>query len=355
MVDISVILPVFNERESLVALVDEIAAALTAMEESFEILAINDGSTDGSDVLLRQLAQERPYLKMLCFRRNCGQAAAFDAGFVNATGNIVVTMDADGQNDPADIPRMIGYLREQNLDFVAGERADRQDVLLSRKVPSRIANWIIRRVTGTKLRDLGCSLKVYRGEIVRELRLYGEMHRFIGVLVEGLGARTGQIAVNHRPRIAGTSKYGIGRTYKVLLDLMTVWFIRGYQTKPLYVFGTFGLLLMAGAVALAGFVLWEKISLGVWVHRNPLFLMSMAMAIVAVQFFGMGLIAEIMVRSWFESRQKPSYLIAERVGFDKPESERSASRPLVSVTVGNPPSPASPAAPAGLPRQLQPR
>jgi glycosyltransferase involved in cell wall biosynthesis len=345
--DISVILPVYNERENLCALIDEIAAALRPLEVEYEIIAVNDGSTDGSEALLRQLAGQRDDVKLISFRRNCGQSAAFDAGFVHACGDVVVTMDADGQNDPADIPRMIQYLHQQNLDFVAGERADRQDTLLARKLPSRVANWIIRRVTGTKVRDLGCSLKVYRGEIARELRLYGEMHRFIGVLVEGLGARTGQIAVNHRPRRAGCSKYGIGRAYKVLLDLMTVWFMRGYQTKPLYVFGSIGLLLMAGAIGLSVFVLWEKIARGVWVHRNPLFLLSMAMSVVAVQFFGMGLIAEIMVRTYFESRQKPSYLIAERVGFDKPQQQSRASaappaptRPLVSVTVTDPTTPA---------------
>jgi hypothetical protein len=217
---------------------------------------------------------------------------------------------------------MISMLRAQDLDFVAGRRANRRDKPVRRKLPSAIANWIIRRVTGTALRDLGCSLKLYRREVVNELRLYGEMHRFIGVLVEGLGARTGEIEVNHRPRTAGKSKYGIGRTFKVLLDLLTVWFMRGYQTKPIYVFGGAGLTLFAASILLSAFVLYEKLALGVWVHRNPLFLMSIAMSIVAVQFLGMGLIAEIMIRTYFESQHKPPYLIGSTAGFDKPIAAR---------------------------------
>src|SRR5205814_202610 len=273
--DLTIILPICNERESVRALIEEIGAAMLPLGLDFEVIAIDDGSTDGSACLLRQLVNETPFLKLICFRRNCGQSAAFDAGFAHASGRLVVTMDADGQNDPADVPRMIRMLEDQNLDFVAGERTARRDRLFARRIPSVIANWIIRRVTGTTVRDLGCSLKLYRRDVVQELQLYGEMHRFIGVLVEGLGARTGQIPVNHRPRTCGRSKYGIGRTYKVLLDLMTVWFMRGYQTKPLYVFGTIGLALMTGAIGLSGFVLYDKFARGVWVHRNPLFILSM--------------------------------------------------------------------------------
>src|SRR5581483_3122243 len=223
--DISIVLPIYNERENLRPLLAEIERGLEPTHLSYEVIAVDDGSTDGSADLLRELAGEKDYLKVILFRQNFGQSAAFDAGFRAASGRLVVTMDADLQNDPADIPRMIEMLEQNQLDFVAGNRGDRKDALVLRKLPSRIANRLIRFVTGTKLHDLGCSLKLYRREFVSELRLYGEMHRFIGVLVEGLGARTMEMTVNHRPRRAGSSKYGIGRTFKVLLDLLTVWFM----------------------------------------------------------------------------------------------------------------------------------
>ena len=312
--DISVILPVYNERENLAALLNEIAAALDPLDRSYEVIAIDDGSTDGSDQLLRELVAQNPNLRVLLFRHNYGQSAAFDAGFRHAGGNVVVTMDADGQNDPADIPRMIALLEEQGYDFVAGNRAQRRDGFVMRTFPSRIANFIIRRVTGTRLRDLGCSLKVYRGELTRELRLYGEMHRFIGVLVEGLGARTGELAVNHRPRAAGRSKYGITRTFKVLLDLLTVWFMRGYQTKPIYVFGGIGILLGMISAAMSCVVAYQRLFNHVYVHLQPLFIVSMIFAVMAVQFLGMGLLAEIMVRTYFESQRKPTYLIGQTIG-----------------------------------------
>jgi glycosyltransferase involved in cell wall biosynthesis len=307
--DISVILPIHNEKENIAPLLEEIEHALA--ESRFEVIAVDDGSGDGSGRLLAELAEGRPWLRVISFRGNYGQSAAFDAGFRHAVGRIVVTMDADGQNDPADIPRMIEHMEREDLDFVAGDRAIRRDSALVRTMPSKIANWIIRRVTGTKIRDLGCSLKVYRREIAQELRLYGEMHRFIAVLVESMGARTGQVTVSHRPRASGKSNYGLSRTIKVLLDLLTVWFMRGYHTKPIYVFGGIGALLFLGASVLSGYVLYEKLWLPehVFVHRNPLFILSMVMAIVAVQFMGLGLLAEIIVRTYFESQQKPSYLI----------------------------------------------
>ena len=319
--DIAVVLPVYNERENLRPLLAEIESALVPTSRSFEVIAIDDGSTDGSGEVLHDLAAEKPYLKAIFFRQNYGQSAAFDAGFRAASAKLIVTMDADLQNDPADIPRMIEVMESRSLDFVAGNRGQRKDGFILRCLPSRIANWLIRRVTGTKLRDLGCSLKLYRREVVEELRLYGEMHRFIGVLVEGLGARTAEVRVNHRPRRAGHSKYGITRTFKVLLDLLTVWFMRGYETKPIYVFGGIGMALGTGSVLLSMFVLWEKLSRGIWVHRNPLFILSMGMFLLAVQFLALGLLAEIMVRTYFESRHKSSYLIGERIGFEPTSPE----------------------------------
>jgi glycosyltransferase involved in cell wall biosynthesis len=231
-----------------------------------------------------------------------------------AVGQVVVTMDSDLQNDPHDIPRMISKL-DEGYDFVAGNRANRQDDFLVRKIPSMIANFIIRKVTRTRLRDLGCSLKVYRSEITREIRLYGEMHRFVGVLAEGLGARTTEMVVNHRRRVAGRSKYGLARTFKVLLDLLTVWFMRGYQTKPIYVFGGVAFLLLFSASLMAIHVLYQKYWNGIYVHMQPLFILSMVFSVLGVQFLGMGLLAEIMVRTYFESQDRRGYVVSEYRGF----------------------------------------
>jgi len=311
---ISVVLPVHNERDNLAPLLAEIQSALAGRR--VEVIAVDDGSTDGSAAALESLAATRPWLRVIELRRNWGQSAALDAGFRAATGDLIVTMDADRQNDPADIPRMLDVLEEQEADFVAGRRAKRRDAFVLRKLPSGIANWIIRRVTGTKLRDLGCSLKVFRRDVIADLSIYGEMHRFIGVIVEGLGARTVELDVNHRPRTAGKSKYGLGRTFKVLLDLSTVWFMRGYQTKPIYLFGGAGLVLGVMSVGLAGYVLYEKLAWDIFVHRNPLFILAVIMAVIGVQFLVLGLLAEILVRTYFESGQRPSYHIRRRLNFD---------------------------------------
>ena len=329
--DVSIILPAHNERENLEPLLVELQQSLDATGRSYEIIAIDDGSIDGTGDLLKDLAARTPELKVLRFRQNYGQSAAFDAGFRHAAGRIVATMDADGQNDPADLPRMIELIDRDGYDFVIGYREHRQDGLLLRRIPSRVANFIIRRVTGTRVGDLGCSLKVYRREITDQLRLYGEMHRFIAVLVESLGARTVEVPVHHRPRTAGRSKYGLARSFKVLLDLVTVWFMRGYQTKPIYVFGGTGMLLGVFGLLLSVLVLYQKFVHGVWVHRNPLFTVAMIFSVMAVQFLALGILAEIMVRTYFESQHKTSYLIGSRVGFDGTSSRESApQRPILT-------------------------
>jgi glycosyltransferase involved in cell wall biosynthesis len=312
--DISVVLPIHNERENLVPLIDEIAEVLGPTGKTFEIIAVDDGSKDDSPEILRRLAAERPYVRALLFRRNAGQSAAFDAGFHAASGDLVVTMDADRQNDPRDIPRMIDKLNE-GYDMVTGWRKNRKDGVLLRKVPSRIANAMIRKVTGAKIHDLGCSLKVYRKELTDEMRLWGEMHRFISVLAEGLGGRVGEVVVNHRPRVAGKSKYGLMRTVKVMLDMTTIWFMRRYQTKPIYVFGGLGLLMLFIAATISAFVGYEKLRYGIWVHRNPLFLIAVTSALMGVQSIGTGILAELIVRSHFESQRKSAYGIGTRVGF----------------------------------------
>ena len=314
--DISVIVPIYNEVENLPPLIAEIEAALGPTGKSFEIIAVDDGSTDGSTELLKKLTAEHTSLRAVFFRRNTGQAAAFDAGFRNATGAIVVTMDADLQNDPKDIPSLIEKL-ESGFDVVSGWRKDRKDGTLLRKIPSRIANRLIRWMTGTNVHDLGCSLKVYRKHVTDEMRLYGEMHRFISVLAASQGAKIGESVVNHRARRAGVSKYGIKRTVKVLLDLMTVTFLRGYHSKPIYVFGTLGMLMFAAGMFLSAFVLWEKYDQGAWVHRNPLFMVAIMLFLMAFQFVGTGILAEVIVRTYFESQDKTAYTIASRAGFDR--------------------------------------
>ncbi len=314
---LSVVIPVHNEVENLVALLDELAAVLSSQHRSYEVIVIDDGSLDGTAQLLRKLTAERGYLKAIFFRRNFGQTAAFDAGFRAAAGTLVVTMDGDLQNDPRDIPAMLDRL-EGDCDMVAGWRRNRQDALVLRKVPSRIANWLIRKATGTTIHDLGCSLRAYRREVTEELRLYGEMHRFISVLAHNMGARITEIEVNHRPRRAGVSKYGLRRTIKVMLDLMTVMFMRRYQTKPIYVFGGLGGLMVALSTAIYGYVLWEKLHEGVWVHRNPLFLVAVMGTLVGVQLLATGLIAELIIRTYYESQDKRAYSIASRSGFEDP-------------------------------------
>jgi glycosyltransferase involved in cell wall biosynthesis len=312
--DISVVLPIHNERDNLIPLFDEIAEVLQGMGKTFEIIAVDDGSFDDSAAVIRQAAAERPYLKAIFFRRNTGQSAAFDAGFHAATGALVITMDADRQNDPHDIPRLIDKL-DEGYDLVTGWRKDRKDGLFLRRIPSVIANLFIRKVTGTQIHDLGCSLKVYRKELSDEIPLYGEMHRFISVLADGLGARVGEVVVNHRPRMAGRSKYGLLRTFKVMLDTTTIWFMRKYQMKPIYVFGGLGALMLAASFLMSALVLYEKIADGVWVHRNPLFLIAVTSALIGMQSIGTGILAELIVRTHFESQRKTSYAIASRVGF----------------------------------------
>jgi dolichol-phosphate mannosyltransferase len=313
--ELSVVIPVCNEVSNLVPLLDELGDVLATQPRSFEVIVVDDGSRDGTSQLLRTLAAERRFLRAVFFRRNFGQTAAFDAGFRSAKGAVVVTMDGDLQNDPHDIPAMLAKL-DEGFDVVAGWRRDRKDRVLLRKVPSRIANWLIRTVTGTRIHDLGCSLRVYRREVTQELRLYGEMHRFISILADNMGARIGEMEVHHRPRRAGTSKYGLRRSLKVVLDLMTVLFLRRYQTKPIYVLGGLGLAMLFVSAITAAYVLWEKLHSGVWVHRNPLFILAAMAALVGVQLLATGLVAELIIRTDFESRGKGSYSVASRVGFD---------------------------------------
>lgn len=313
-VELSVVVPVYNGIENLEALLEELHGVLAAEPRTFEVVMVDDGSRDGTTELLAKLTADRPWLRAIFFRRNFGQTAAFDAGFRAASGEVVATIDGDLQNDPRDIPAMIAKL-DEGFDMIAGWRRKRSDAMILRKIPSRIANWMIRKVTGTKIHDLGCSLRVYRREVTAELRLYGEMHRFISVLADSMGARIAEVEVDHRPRRAGTSKYGLKRTVKVVLDLMTVVFMRRYQSKPIYVFGGVGLGMMFLSTGLAGYVLWEKVHEGVWVHRNPLFILAAVAALVGVQLLATGIVAELIIRTYFESQDKRAYSIKGRAGF----------------------------------------
>jgi glycosyltransferase involved in cell wall biosynthesis len=311
---LSVVVPVYNEVENLEALLDELSGVLLAEPRTFEVIVVDDGSRDGTTELLGKLTADRPWLRAVFFRRNFGQTAAFDAGFRAASGEIVATIDGDLQNDPRDIPAMIAKL-DEGYDMVAGWRRKRSDAMILRKIPSRIANWMIRKVTGTKIHDLGCSLRLYRREITEELRLYGEMHRFISVLADSIGARIAEVEVNHRARRAGTSKYGLKRTVKVMLDLLTVVFMRRYQAKPIYVFGGLGIGMMFISAVGAGVVLWEKLEEGVWVHRNPLFILAVMAALVGVQLLATGIVAELVIRTYYESQGKRAYSVKGRAGF----------------------------------------
>lgn len=312
--DISVLIPIFNEVDNLPTLLLELREAFKGSGRNFEVIVIDDGSTDGSGLALQKLVGQFSFLKVICFRVNAGQSAAFDAGFRHAQGKVVVTMDGDLQNDPRDILPMVHLVEAGGVDFVSGWRKKRRDHFF-KTFPSKIANWIIRRVTRTRLHDMGCSLKAYRKEISDELRLYGEMHRFIAVLAEMSGANVAEYEVHHRPRTAGVSKYGITRTFKVLLDLVSVWFTKSFQTKPIYVFGGVGLMLLALSGLLFGYVLYEKIALDIWVHKNPLFILGVMLSVISVQFIGLGLVAELLVRTYFESQSRTPYRISKKLGF----------------------------------------
>lgn len=328
---LSVVVPVRNESGNIEILLDELRDTLGTTGLAHEVIVVDDGSTDGSARLLKELASTRPWLRLIIFRRNCGQSAALDAGLRAVTGDLVVTMDGDGQNDPADIPLMLQVMEREGCEFVAGRRAQRKDRWLSRRLPSLIANGMIRVVTRTRLHDLGCSLKLCRRELVDDLHVYGEMHRFMGVLLEGSGARTVEIDVNHRPRAAGRSNYGLGRTFKVILDLVTVWFMRGYQTNPIYIFGGAGVGLLVISTLLIIDVAYEKLADGVFVHRNPLFILAVIMGMIGIQFLVLGLLAEILVRTYFESRGRPSYHIRERVNFDQADDDAPIDADLIHI------------------------
>jgi glycosyltransferase involved in cell wall biosynthesis len=316
--DVTIVVPCFNEAETiprLVAALDGLMATLARLRRETEVIVVDDGSRDASFATLREAASTRPWLRLVRFRRNYGQTAAMAAGFKAARGRVVVPLDADMQNDPADVPRLLDKL-DEGYDVVSGWRRDRQDKVASRKLPSWIANWVIGRVSGVRLHDYGCTLKAYRREFLDPINLYGEMHRFIPIYAKWSGARVTEMVVTHHPRREGKSKYGLMRTFKVLLDLVTVKFLGDYSTKPLYFFGGVGFAMCAAGTAAAAFTLFQKFVHGAFVHRNPLFVVAVFLFLLGVQFVMMGLLAELQIRTYHEAQSKPTYLIGDTVNFD---------------------------------------
>jgi glycosyltransferase involved in cell wall biosynthesis len=312
--DLSILIPFFNEEENLADNYHNIKAVLATLKESAEIIYVNDGSTDGGLKVLKTIAATDPQVKIVSFYRNFGQTAAMAAGFQAAAGRIYITLDADNQNDPRDIPHLLKKL-DEGFDVVSGWRQKRQDDFILRRLPSILANWLISKVTKVPLKDYGCTLKAYRAEYIDNINLYGEMHRFIPAYAKYAGARVTEIVVNHHPRTKGISKYGLERILKVILDLLTVKYLGDYATKPIYFFGGLGFAFMSSAVLIAAFVLYEKFFLDIFVHRNPLFILSIFIFMLGVLMVMMGLIAELIMRTYYESQNKAIYVIKEKIGF----------------------------------------
>jgi glycosyltransferase involved in cell wall biosynthesis len=308
--ELSIVVPVFNEEENLEPLLGEIRRALAPATKSYEIIAIDDGSTDGTFAVLRRLYGCDPALHIIRLKRNFGQTAALAAGLAYASGEVVVLMDGDGQNDPADIPALLAKVREGN-DLVAGWRHDRKDPFFSRRLPSMIANRLISWTTKVKLHDYGCTLKAMRKEIAKGLRLYGEMHRFIPAIAYERGARVAELKVNHRPRLRGISKYGISRTLRVALDLMTVKFLSSYSTRPAHIFGLIGVVSGLSGFVIALYLTIQKFAYDVEIGSRPLLLLAILLIFIGIQFVTMGLLGEMLARTYHESQDRSVYVVGE--------------------------------------------
>ncbi|MDK1028588.1 MAG: glycosyltransferase family 2 protein [Anaerolineae bacterium] len=321
MPDLSLIIPVYNEEESLTQLIESIHSALDPLSQSWEMVLVDDGSQDNSLKILTQLAEINPkQLRVVSFRRNFGQTTAIAAGLDYAKGKIVVLLDADLQNDPADIPMMLEKL-DEGYDLVSGWRKRRKDNFFTRTLPSAMANWLISRVTGVHLHDYGCTLKVYRREVLEGFRLYGEMHRFIPVFANSVGAKITEVQVKHHPRKYGKTKYGLNRTIKVILDLFTVKFLVSYSSKPIYLFGGSGLALIFGSGLILFFLFVRRVLSAISVLGSPLFQVAVMLFIMGFQAVLMGLIAEMLVRTYYESQRKPTYRIRKTINLSKTKSE----------------------------------
>lgn len=313
---LSVVLPVYNEEGNIYLQYEEIIKALKPLNVTYEVIFIDDGSVDSSPDILRDIAKKDRNIKVILFRRNFGQTAAMSAGIDYAAGTIIVFMDSDLQNDPNDIGMLFSKI-EEGYDVVSGWRKKRMDKFLSRKLPSRIANWLIARVTGVRLHDLGCSLKAYRSEILKQVSLYGEMHRFIPVHASWIGAKITEVPVTHHPRQYGQSKYGIKRTFKVILDLITVTFMGKYSTKPIYVFGGTGFIMFMLSILSGAAVIAMKVFLYLPMNRNPLLILTVMLLLLAVLFIQIGILAEILIRIYHEAQNKQPYNVLATFNVDK--------------------------------------
>jgi glycosyltransferase involved in cell wall biosynthesis len=309
---VSVVVPIYNELESIPHLLTALAAQLQAANLSYEILCVDDGSSDGSDRLLKQQALERDDLRVVLLRRNYGQTAAMAAGFSYASGRVIVTIDGDLQNDPSDIP-MLMQLLDEGYDLVSGWRKNRQDKSLTRVIPSKIANWLIGWVTGVKLHDYGCSLKAYRSELVADMNLYGELHRFLPALAFIEGAKITEVPVKHHARQFGQSKYGLDRTFRVVMDLLTISFMRTFLTRPMHVFGLFGLIFLAVGLLLSGHLAYVRLILGEDIGQRPLLILAVVLLLAGLNLFCVGILAEIAMRTYHESQGRPIYRVRETV------------------------------------------
>jgi glycosyltransferase involved in cell wall biosynthesis len=307
--DLSIVIPIKDEKDNIPRLHESIMAALGNFSWQYEIVLVDDGSTDGSHLELAALAGRDARVKVVRLRRNFGQSAAMQAGIDHAQGDVIVTMDGDLQNDPADIPMLLDTLKKGDYDAVFGLREHRQDTFINRKLPSNLGNWLIRKVTGVEIKDMGCTLRAIKKDLAKSLTLYGEMHRFIPVLVEHAGATFVQVPVHHHPRTAGKTKYNITRTFRVLLDLITVKFMQSYVTRPMHVMGFAGMIAMASGVvcllATLGVKWWDGTSM----IRNPLLHLSVMLELVGVQFISTGLLGELVTRTYFESQGKRAYSV----------------------------------------------
>ena len=308
---VSVVIPLYNEEENVEILNERLSETMRGLDSDYEIVYVDDGSTDGTLQLLEELQKKDDNIVVLSLRRNFGQTAAFAAGFDFARGDVVVTMDGDLQNDPTDIPRLLALIKD--YDLVSGWRRKRQDSF-SRTFPSKMANWLISKVTGVRLHDYGCSLKAYRREVVKNLKLYGEMHRFIPAVASWYGVSIAEVETTHHPRLRGKSKYGISRTIKVLLDLVTVKFLQSFSTKPIQFFGPVGVFFGLAGLAVSLYLTAAKVFKGIDIGGRPLLLLGALLIIVGIQFIGMGLLGEMIVRVYHESQKKPIYTLKKILG-----------------------------------------
>ncbi|MDP2914240.1 MAG: glycosyltransferase family 2 protein [Candidatus Aminicenantes bacterium] len=316
--DVSLVIPVYNEEKNLPVLYQELIAAADTLRGSYEIIFVDDGSTDGSFPALREIQAGDPRVKIIRLRKNFGQTAALSAGFDRARGGIIITLDADLQNDPADVPLLVAKI-EEGYDIVSGWRIRRKDKFVSRRLPSKVANAIISKVTKVKLHDYGCTLKAFRRDVVKHIKLYGEMHRFIPAIASTMGIAIAEVPVNHRRRVHGKSKYNLSKSIRVVLDLLTVKFLLSYSTRPLQIFGLFGLI--AGFIGgiMGGILSYQRLILKQSIANRPLLLLSVLLIVIGIQFITMGLLGEIMVRTYHESVEKPIYVIRDVIDSDSDE------------------------------------